>query len=141
MSTTTVAVKATRNTTSRKVNRTLVRLPSEDRTVIIRDVAVSVDDRPALDKAVAENNSHPWRTYDLEVVEVTVGEAPEPPLALPTEPGLYLERESGSTRDVWELKVDGTWRLVTGSHAECGPGVHDPELYLPFTRLVPEASA
>lgn len=136
MSTTTIAVKATR----RRTGRSVIRIPDADRTVVVYGDDVNVDDRAALDEAIAMNNAATWRDYDLEVVEVTVDEAPAPPPTLPTEPGLYLERD-GATRDVWELKADGTWRLATGNHVGCKPGNHRPERYLPFTRLVPEATS
>ena len=56
----------------------------------------------------------------------------KPKIELPTEPGIYLDREER----VWEL--DDNKDLVMGNYDYHNDLAPDPEDHAPFTRLVPE---
>lgn len=139
--TTTIAVKAT---DIARRDYAVIRIPNPDRTVLISGQPVSVDDRPALDAAIERANGRGLGPWHLEVVEVTVGEAP---LMLPTEPGIYTPHpEAPADWRLYRLDAHGVWTrhysrdlgTITGDEArakaekELAEGTR-------LVRLVPEA--
>jgi hypothetical protein len=87
-------------------------------TVLVRDIANHWVDVGGVPTA-----------FDTRVWSIT---AHEPKVVLPTEPGLYLDKDG----EPWRLSDHGLWRYLL--EVEGDLDVY-PENYAPFTRLEPRA--
>lgn len=90
------------------------------KTVIVGDL------RPAVGSFWIGETGHTTHSTQRDGFTLTLIERPEPKVELPTDPGLYSDKDG----DAWRLDRHGDWELLENDW-----GVRKAEDYAPFTRL------